>query len=64
MLFHLRLATSAERPRHPEVPEPRWWERLWARLHNWLWRPVDFPGKWPAQKPPSERYNSKDSQPL
>jgi hypothetical protein len=28
------------------------------RLFAWLLTPIDFPGKWPVNEPPPERYNS------
>lgn len=43
----------------PDSPKPHWWARVWLRFEHWMMEPVDFPGKWPAQEPPAERYNSE-----
>lgn len=47
------------RPLHPEVPKLRWWATVGQRLKHWMLEPVEFPGKWPAQEPLRERYNSE-----
>lgn len=60
MLLHLQIAYLAiDGHWHPEVPKPHWWGRVWRRFEHWMLEPVDFPGKWPAQEPSAERYNSE-----
>jgi hypothetical protein len=37
-----------------------WKRRLWRRLMDWLAEPIPFPGKWPVNGGPSERYNREE----
>jgi hypothetical protein len=46
-------------PRLPRPPARRPNCRFMERLVSWIVRPIEFPGKWPVIKPPSERYNKE-----
>lgn len=51
-LIDLRMRSTSDQPQETSQ-RAIWFERIVA----WLLEPIDFPGKWPADEPPSRTYN-------
>ncbi len=60
MFLLISLGGESKPSRKGERVSSGWKHRLWCRFLDWLTEPIPFPGKWPVNSGPSERYNREE----